>query len=108
MDIGTASIIFFSGIIAGPRASIKRALPEKIKKTLVSSIPLFVLGIGRAIVLKVINYQEHISEYGVHWNFFVTLSFLPLLILLHQALFSRIPYLIFSLTIMTGSFILND
>ena len=31
------------------------------------------LGIGRMVSLKVLNYPENVSEYGVHWNFFVTL-----------------------------------
>ena len=36
-------------------------------------ILVLLLGLGRLIVLKLFNYHEHISEYGIHWNFFVTL-----------------------------------
>jgi len=32
------------------------------------------IGVIRTIVIKVINYQEHVSEYGVHWNFFLTIA----------------------------------
>ena len=38
-----------------------------------TKIVILLLGIGRLITLKVLAYQEHVSEYGVHWNFFVTL-----------------------------------
>jgi hypothetical protein len=31
------------------------------------------LGVGRMILLRLLDYQENVSEYGVHWNFFVTL-----------------------------------
>ena len=34
---------------------------------------VLLLGIGRMVVLKLFNYSENESEYGVHWNFFVTL-----------------------------------
>ena len=34
---------------------------------------VLLLGVGRAVVLKLFNYPEHVSEYGVHWNFFITL-----------------------------------
>ena len=33
-----------------------------------------VLGMLRFAVVKAVGYQEHVSEYGVHWNFFFTLS----------------------------------
>lgn len=34
---------------------------------------VLLLGVGRMVVLRMINYHEHNSEYGTHWNFFVTL-----------------------------------
>lgn len=34
---------------------------------------VLLLGVGRMLVTKAIGYQEHVSEYGTHWNFFVTL-----------------------------------
>lgn len=36
---------------------------------------VFLLGMGRLITLKALSYHEHVSEYGVHWNFFVTIFF---------------------------------
>ncbi len=38
-----------------------------------TKLVILLLGFGRLLVLKVFSYQEHVSEYGVHWNFFVTL-----------------------------------
>jgi phosphatidylinositol glycan class W len=38
----------------------------------------FFLGAGRFYLLRYAKYQEHVSEYGVHWNFFFTLSFVSL------------------------------
>lgn len=42
--------------------------------SLLSSLPLIVLGLGRVLSTKGVNYQEHVTEYGVHWNFFFTVS----------------------------------
>ncbi|KAK5580417.1 hypothetical protein RB653_000434 [Dictyostelium firmibasis] len=40
--------------------------------------PLMILGFVRMILTKSINYQEHVSEYGLHWNFFFTLGFVSI------------------------------
>ncbi len=39
-----------------------------------SSALLLVLGFVRAALNWSVNYQQHTSEYGVHWNFFLTLA----------------------------------
>ena len=33
-----------------------------------------VLGLGRVVTVRAANYNEHGSEYGVHWNFFFTIA----------------------------------
>jgi phosphatidylinositol glycan class W len=38
------------------------------------SLIVLLLGFGRLLVLQTISYPSHDSEYGTHWNFFVTLS----------------------------------
>ena len=43
-------------------------------KSIKSCTPLLILGMGRILSLKGVDYQEHVSEYGVHWNFFFTLA----------------------------------
>lgn len=46
--------------------------------TLVRSWPIAILGFSRLVLVKALGYQEHVSEYGVHWNFFATILFVRL------------------------------
>ncbi|KAL3790488.1 hypothetical protein HJC23_012044 [Cyclotella cryptica] len=86
MDLGAASFV----IIAGWTSSLITSFPAKNSRGKSSSLsykaikkftPLFLLGIIRLFTNKGLEYQEHVSEYGVHWNFFFTLCFIEVFLL---------------------------
>lgn len=81
MDFGVGSFVFGTAMVC---PEVRRKYTEgsrfyHLTKSLYSSWPLFFLGIGRLIVIKSIGYQEHITEYGVHWNFFFTIMVVKLI-----------------------------
>ncbi|KAF5306642.1 hypothetical protein FQA39_LY08831 [Lamprigera yunnana] len=70
MDVGVGLYVYGGGILAyNINSKVK-----SIKNSLINAIPLIILGCGRFIVTKEIDYQVITSEYGVHWNFFLTLA----------------------------------
>jgi glucosaminylphosphatidylinositol acyltransferase len=97
MDVGVGSFVFSSGTVsargmlkdrlAGKSTSLLRRLAASIRH----SIPLLVLGLIRLYSVKGLDYAEHVTEYGVHWNFFFTLGLLPPFVALFQSLLSLIP-----------------
>ena len=50
-------------------------------------MPLFVLGIIRVMVHSAIGYNYSVIEYGLHWNFFITLGVVMASIMLHIPMF---------------------
>jgi phosphatidylinositol glycan class W len=58
----------FSGILYSFSAFLLQRCGISANRFLV-----LLLGFGRLFVIKALNYQEHVSEYGIHWNFFMTL-----------------------------------
>jgi len=81
MDTGVGFFMIANGITA-PEAKMKYDFAKNkdaFRKSLISSIPLIVIGSVRTIAVKLINYQEHLTEYGVHWNFFFSLAMAKIL-----------------------------
>ncbi|KAJ7308875.1 hypothetical protein JRQ81_008149 [Phrynocephalus forsythii] len=77
MDFGVGSFVFGNAVVC-PEVRLKpgtvRSKTFYLAKQLFSVWPLLVLGFGRLVSVKAVDYYEHVSEYGVHWNFFFTLA----------------------------------
>ncbi|GAB0094176.1 Phosphatidylinositol-glycan biosynthesis class W protein [Sergentomyia squamirostris] len=75
MDVGVGLYVFANGIVSRDDKPMKEAtFLKKVQKMAVATSPLIVLGIIRTVSVAVTGYHEHVSEYGVHWNFFLTLA----------------------------------
>jgi phosphatidylinositol glycan class W len=97
MDIGVGSFVFGAGVVAA-RPILKEQLEgrttplsTRLYRSIRHSLPLIVLGFVRLWSVKGLDYAEHVTEYGVHWNFFFTLGFLPPFMALFQSAFHYIP-----------------
>lgn len=97
MDMGVGSFVFSAGLV-GMRPQLKdqatgksSSLGKRLVASASHSIPLIVLGLVRLYSVKGLDYAEHVTEYGVHWNFFFTLGFLPPFVAVFQSLFALIP-----------------
>ncbi|NWW78788.1 PIGW protein, partial [Climacteris rufus] len=92
MDLGVGAFIFGNALVCPEvRQKSSRTQPKfsNLARQLLSVWPLISLGIGRLLSVKSIEYHEHTSEYGVHWNFFFTLAFVRLAASLLLAIFPK-------------------
>ncbi|KAL7570358.1 hypothetical protein ACA910_017198 [Epithemia clementina (nom. ined.)] len=84
MDLGAASFVIAAGFVS-PKAKRGRTTTRRQEHSWSSRsfsrriIPLWTIGLLRLVTHKGIEYQEHASEYGIHWNFFFTLAILQTL-----------------------------
>ena len=78
MDVGVGSFIVANALVSQdarkPTTSSTLSFMKSVIKELRAVLVLFGLGLARFAAVKTTDYQEHVSEYGVHWNFFLTLA----------------------------------
>ncbi len=107
MDMGVGSFVFSLGIISAlpflksPQNRF-RPLKQQIVSDFRKSLPLLLLGSIRVIMVKGVEYPEHVTEYGVHWNFFVTLGLLPFAATLSRPFSKYIRYSVLGLILTFG------
>ncbi|KAI9226038.1 MAG: GWT1-domain-containing protein [Piptocephalis tieghemiana] len=93
MDLGVGSVVYSAGLVASrqymPTTWSRISPPRLALNALKDAFPLVILGLARLAFVKGAAYQEHVSEYGVHWNFFLTLSGLPIGVALCKSLFAQ-------------------
>ena len=76
MDVGVGAFIISNSIVAPEARGVdirKEGFFKAVLKSFQSALPLLILGCCRFAAVKSTDYQEHVSEYGTHWNFFFTL-----------------------------------
>lgn len=111
MDFGVGAFVFANALVC-PEARRKSILGTKLKyitKQIMSVWPLVALGLARLISVKMTGYHEHVTEYGVHWNFFFTLAIvrvaasmlLSVLPVTHSWIFAMLIAVIYQFTLET-------
>ncbi|CAG9768925.1 unnamed protein product [Ceutorhynchus assimilis] len=71
MDVGVGLYVFANAIVA-PEVKGKK---DSIQNSIRGSAILIIIGLLRLVSTKLTHYKVSSSEYGVHWNFFITLAF---------------------------------
>lgn len=104
MDLGVGTFILSMGLTSVPAKGRQRLVFNYVLKTISSSLILVILGCARTFMIKMTNYQEHVTEYGVHWNFFLTLALVRIVaVCLQYALpwfCSQLGYFLLSILLM--------
>lgn len=85
MDVGVGAFVISGGLVSKmTKISPSKTEEQSIRTELLRVVPIFILGAIRIVIVSMVNYQEHITEYGVHWNFFFTLACLSVITIIFE------------------------
>lgn len=108
MDMGVGSFVFSAGVVSARPILKDRVagrttnLGLRLYRSAKHSLPLLILGLVRIYSVKGLELAEHVTEYGVHWNFFFTLAFLPPSMALIASLTTMAPSTTAMLSLLVG------
>ncbi|XP_063711114.1 phosphatidylinositol-glycan biosynthesis class W protein-like [Symsagittifera roscoffensis] len=71
MGVGVGSFVFFNAFTTNRQDNFNMFM---------TTLFLMVIGIVRSLSVFLTGYHNHASEYGVHWNFFLTLSIVQIIL----------------------------
>ncbi|TFK52782.1 GWT1-domain-containing protein [Heliocybe sulcata] len=96
MDLGVGSFVFAQGLVSAipilkDPSYLSQPMLDKISGVVQKVWPILALGLIRVLLVKGTDYPEHVTEYGVHWNFFITLALLPIFQVLLHPLIAVMP-----------------
>uniref|UniRef100_A0A6V7MAH6 Phosphatidylinositol-glycan biosynthesis class W protein n=1 Tax=Bracon brevicornis TaxID=1563983 RepID=A0A6V7MAH6_9HYME len=86
MDTGVGLFIMANALVSpearhlseGPKTNLWSRFTQNAQMCTKATAPLLILGFGRFIAIEYSGYQKHVTEYGIHWNFFITLAFIKI------------------------------
>ncbi|XP_059443491.1 uncharacterized protein At4g17910 [Corylus avellana] len=76
MDLGVGSFVLVNSLVSQQARNVSAM---NWRTALQSTSPLIILGFARLVSTAGVDYQVHVAEYGVHWNFFFTLAAISIL-----------------------------
>ncbi|XP_042003640.1 uncharacterized protein At4g17910-like, partial [Salvia splendens] len=79
MDLGVGAFVVANSLVSRQACGIANMT---LSTGFRSTSPLIILGFARLFSTSSVNYQVHVGEYGVHWNFFFTLAAVSILTLI--------------------------
>ena len=81
MDTGVSSVMLASGIsnrliVTHKKARKSKSFIKELIQSVTGNLGVVLGGTVRFFLLTGIDYHDHVTEWGVHWNFFLTIAIL--------------------------------